>query len=135
MTKRIIARIIFILYFLYSLYSVILTFGDRGFKVFFELITLLLLVIFSFLYKGTSKKVRTLFSLYVALDIFSGFSYFINAHSVRNLFIPFPSNAWIFAIIYILKFSQYQLFKLVASTTLLWIGYIFEYLSLRDNEI
>ncbi|MCR5289194.1 MAG: hypothetical protein K6E51_04295 [Treponema sp.] len=134
MLKRNIAKNIFILVFIYLLYLVIENFGDIQFQHWGRLLQLALLTVFSFVYKGNSKKVRVLFGLYVLLDFISGFSYFIRINAVENIFLVFPSSGWMFSIIFILKYLQWHLFKDVAATALLWLGYIFEYLSLYTTE-
>ena len=134
MLKRNIAGSIFILVFSYSVYSVIENFGEIKLQHWARLLQLALLCVFSFLYKGNSKKARILFGLYVTLDFFSGFSYFMRIKAAEKIFLMFPSSGWMFAVIFILKYLQWQLFKTVAAAALLWVGYIFEYLSLCKTE-
>ena len=124
--KKNISKIIFVLVFIENLCRLLINHENVQTFGWLELIPLSILVVLTFYEFKNTERAKMLFTIYWAFDFITGFSYLLKKIN-PVYFSMFPSSSWLFEIIYIIKYSQNQLFVDLISIILLWVGYYFEY--------
>lgn len=132
--KSVLSKCIFISILVFSLIVEIINFETTSIFYWLDMIPYVALIIFSFMKNPESKKHRTIFFVYVGIDLLCILSYFVDSWVHQGFFFMFPSRFVFWGIEQAYRLHATGLNVTLILCLLTWLAYYLEYLSFDIPE-